>query len=136
MSKISTKNIIEAIDIETKGKTGVDLNNSIKKIITFLHKRRLIGRSKEILEELEKHIDKREGVMRMKVSSADTFPNIKKADLESKMKDKYKVSKIESTYLEDKSLLGGVKIEIGEDIMDMTYRNKLNQLEKHLIKNK
>jgi len=136
MSKISTKNIIEAIDKETSGKSGVELNSSIKKIVSFLHKRRLLGRSKEILEELEKYIDKREGVLRMKVSSADTFPNAKKSDLESKMKDKYKAQKIESTYLEDKSLLGGVKIEIGEDVLDMTYRNKLNQLEKHLIKNK
>ena len=125
MSKISIKNIAEAI-YETKAEP--------KAVVHFLDKKGLLSKSKEILEELEKLEYKEKGIVKIKVSSAKHLSEHKQKELEHEIKEKYKAKHIVSEYFEDKSLLGGMKIEVGEDVLDTTYRNKLNQLEKHLTK--
>ena len=124
MSKISIQNIALAIHETTA---------SPKEVVEFLNKRRLLSKSEEILTELEKVIHKEKGIMKMKVKSATALSEHKQKELEHEMREKYGAKHIESEYLEDKSLLGGMRIEIGEEIIDFTHRNKLDQLEKHLI---
>lgn len=133
MNKISTKNIIEAIEKEVSGKTGGELQASIKKIVRFLYNRKLLNKSKEILDGLEEKINKKEGRIKVKIKSAKKISDEKKKELEQHLKSKYKAIHIEGIYSEDKNLLGGMRIEVGEEVIDTTYRNKLNQLEKYLI---
>ncbi len=124
MSKISIKNIAHAI-YESKAQA--------KDVVKFLNRNKLLGKSEEILQELEKIENKEKGIMKMKVHSAAKVPAEKRKELETKIKEKYKAKEIVSEYFEDKYLLGGMKIQVGEEVMDMTHRNKLNQLSKHLL---
>lgn len=133
MAKISFKNLAIALENATEGKNAKELEKIGKDLAVFLRSKKLLGQSEEILKELQKTIDKKKGIVRMKVKTAHSFPENKRKDLEEKIKEKYQAKHIESEYFEEKNLLGGVKIEVGEDVMDMTYRNKLKQLEKHLI---
>ena len=133
MAKISTKNIAVSIYEATDGKSGATLDVAIKNIVNFLNNKNLLSQSPQILAELERIIDKKDGRVKMKVTSASDVGSEKKLALEDKIKTKYKAKEVVSEYLEDKNVLGGMKIEVGEDMMDYTYRNKLNQLEKHLI---
>lgn len=124
MSKISIKNIAEAI---------YGGNAEPKAVVNFLNKKGLLSKSEEILKELENIENKEKGIIKMKVKSAVRVDDIKRKQIEDKIKIKYQAREIKSTYLEDKSLLGGMKLEVGEEVIDTTYRNKLNQLEKYLI---
>ena len=124
MSKLSIKNIAQAI-YETKAEP--------KAVVHFLNKKGLLSKSEEILQEIEKIEYKENGIVKMKVRSAEKISESKQKELEHEMREKYGAKHVESEYFEDKNLLGGMKIEIGEDVIDTTYRNKLNQLEKHLI---
>ncbi len=133
MFKASIKNIAIAIEKVTEGKSGKDLEAVMKSTVKFLDKQRLLSKKEEIFKELERIINQKESRIKMKVSSATKIPEHTKDELEQEMKEKYKMKEIESEYFEDKNLLGGMKIEVGEDVLDMTFRNKLNQLEKHLI---
>ena len=134
MKKISMKNSAEAIHSSLEGKSVAELDSALKNAVKFLDKKRMLGKSEDILIELEKIIDKKNGILKIKVKSAKKIPDDKRKELESQMIEKYKAKGIESIYLEDKHLLGGMRIEIGEEVMDMTYRNKLNQLSKFLLK--
>jgi F0F1-type ATP synthase delta subunit len=51
------------------------------------------------------------------------------------IKDKYKANTVTIESNEDAKLLGGIKIEIGDDIIDTTLSNKINQLQNYLITN-
>ena len=133
MSKISIKNITEVIEETTRGKSGAELEFVLKNIVKFLYTKKLLSQSPQILEKLEEEINKKENRIQMKIRSANKISENKKKEIEKEMKNKYKAKEIVSEYFEDKSLLGGMKIEIGEDTIDGTYRNRLNQLEKHLI---
>ncbi len=136
MSKISIQNIAQAIAENSRGKSGGDLEMANKNTIQFLHKKKLLGRSEEILESVGKILDKESGIVRIKVLSANKIEENKKRELEENIKSKfreYDAKEIVSEYVEDKDLLGGMKIMIGDEILDSTYRNKLNQLSAHLI---
>lgn len=124
MSKISIHNIAIAIYESTA---------SPKEVVRFLNKRRLLSKSEEILNELEKVIYKEKGIIKMKVESATELSEHKQKELEHEMREKYGAKHIESEYFENRSLLGGIKIEIGEEVIDTTYKNKLDQLATHLI---
>lgn len=133
MSKISINNIAQAIADHTKDKFGADLEMAYKDTLSFLNKKKLLSRSDEILEAVGKILDKENGIVRIKVASAKKIENHEQKELEENIKTKYGAKEIVSEYMEDKDLLGGMKIIIGEEILDTTYRNKLNQLATHLI---
>lgn len=133
MVKISTKNIAYATLDYLIGKSGADLENAYKEVVKFLNKKKLISKSGEILKELEKVIDEKDGVVRIKIKSAKDIPENKKKEIEEDIKNKYKMKGVRSEYVTDERLLGGIRIEVGEEILDNTYRNKLNQLAEILI---
>lgn len=135
MSKISINNIAQAIADHTKGKSGADLEMAYKDTLQFLNKKKLLGRSDEILEAVGKILDKENGIIRIKVASAKKIESPEQKELEENIKSKYGAKEIISEYIEEKELLGGMKITIGEEVLDTTYRNKLNQLATHLINN-
>ncbi|MCX6755153.1 MAG: F0F1 ATP synthase subunit delta [Candidatus Nomurabacteria bacterium] len=136
MAKISVQNIAQAIAGHTKGKSGGDLDVAVKETLNFLNKKKLLNRSDEILDAVGKIIDKEDGVVRIKVLSAKKIEESERKRIEEDIKNKfteYSAKEIVSEYIEDKELLGGMKIVIGDEILDTTYRNKLNQLSAHLI---
>ena len=61
--------------------------------------------------------------------------NKKTIKLEEFIKKKYKAKEVIQIEKVDEKLLGGIKIEIGDDIIDATLRNKIKQLQTYLITN-
>ena len=56
MSKVSPKNIAEAIYEATEGKSGASLAPAIKNSVQILHSKRMLGKSEEVLKEfIEQH---------------------------------------------------------------------------------
>ncbi|MCX6758009.1 MAG: F0F1 ATP synthase subunit delta [Candidatus Nomurabacteria bacterium] len=136
MAKISVQNIAQAIAGHTKGKSGGDLDIAVKETLNFLNKKKLLNRSDEILDAVGKIIDKEDGVVRIKVISAKKIEESERKRIEEDIKNKfreYSAKEIISEYSENVDMLGGMKIVIGDEILDTTYRNKLNQLSAHLI---
>lgn len=135
MTKISTKKLAEAIYDATLGLSSADSANMVKNIAVMLKNKKMLGKSEEILKHLQDIIDQKSGIVRARISSAKVVSEKEKKELENELKEKYKAQEIISEYFEKKELLGGMKVEVGNEVWDNTYRNKLNQLSKLLIKN-
>lgn len=133
MAKISSKNIAEAVYKATVGKSGDALTETIKRSVKVLSDKRLLGKSKDILQVLQDMIDRKNNTIRIKVMTAKSLDNEAKKKLENEIKEKYKAEKVESEFFERPELLGGMRIEIGDEVLDTTYKNKLKKLEKFLI---
>ncbi len=133
MSKISPKNIAEAIYKATDGKSGKDLAQTLERSAQMLRDKRMLGKSEEVLINLQNIIEKNNGTVRMKVTTAKSMGAGERKKLEHEIKEKYKAEHVVSEFFEKEELLGGMRIEVGNDVLDNTYRNKLNQLEKFLI---
>lgn len=135
MSKISIKNIAKAIYESSINKDGASLDFVVKNTLTFLHDKRLLGKSKKILEELEKIVNKEEGSLKVKIHSRHKLSKQNIDEIENFIKERYKVKSVIIDEKEDEKLLGGVKIEVGDEVMDLTLKNKIHKLQNYLINN-
>lgn len=135
MSKISTKNIAKAIYESSVGKEGSSLDFVVKNTVNLLHNKRLLKKSKKIIEELDKIVNKEENTIKIKVSSRQKLNNQTLNEIENFIKERYKVEKVDIEEKEDIKLLGGIKIEVGDEIMDLTLKHKIHKLKNYLINN-
>ena len=62
MPKISPKNLAQAIFEATEGKSDADLTSVLKRSAEMLGQKRLLGKSKDILQALQDIIDKKEAI--------------------------------------------------------------------------
>lgn len=133
MAKIFTKNLARAIYESSKDKKDGELDDVIKKSVNLISKKHLIVKSKEILNYLEKIIDKEEEMIRAKISSRRKIEKSETKEIEDFIKKRYKVKDVILEFIIDEKLLGGIKIEIGDEIIDITLKNKIKKLQNYLI---
>ena len=135
MASISIKNLAYAIYDSSLDKEGKELDSILEKSVVFLQNKNLLGKKKEILEELEKIINKNNGIVKAKISSSEKLKDEGQKEIEDFIKKKYKANEVIIEQEVDPKLLGGIKIEIGDDIIDTTLSSKIHQLKNYLIKN-
>jgi len=136
MTKISPKNIAEAVYALTENKTGKDLASLLKRSAQIIKDKRMLSRSNDIIKALQNIFDKKTSTIRMKVTTAKSLESSEKSKIENEIKEKYKAQVVIGEFFEKEELLGGTKIEVGDEILDSTYRNRLQKLEKFLIQEK
>lgn len=135
MATISTNQIARAIYLSSKGKTGKELDENLLNATNLIANKKMLSRSKDILERLEYIIDEEEGIAKVKIISAEKLTKNIKDELEESLKKRYKAKEIYIEESEDKKMLGGMRIEKGDEVIDLTLRNKVRQLQEHLIRN-
>ncbi len=135
MASISIKNLAEAIYDSSQGKEGAELSLLLEKSVIFLQNKNLLGKKEELLKALEKIINKEEGVISAKVTTNSKMKAGMEKEVEDFIKKKYKIKEVILELKEDPKLLGGIKIEVGDDIIDGTLLGKINQLQTYLITN-
>lgn len=134
MTTISNNDIAQAIYLVSKYKTETELRNVNDKIIKFLSRKRFLSKSSDILERLEKIINYENKKIIVKVSSAKKLKEELKEELAFFLKKRYKIEKVIFIEEIDEKLLGGMKIEINDEIIDLTVKNKIKKLEEHLTR--
>src|SRR3989337_1578781 len=115
MSKIAPKNIAEAIYETTIDKSGVLLAETLRRGVKLIHNKRMLGKSDEILKALQNISDKKTGTIRMKVTTANNLRPEEKKRIENEVKEKYKGKSIVSEFFEKEELLGGMRVEVGDE---------------------
>ena len=135
MSTISIKNIASAIYESSINKEGDELDMIIKNSTKLIAHNNLLGKSEQILTELENIIDKEQGRIRVKVKSKIKITDKINDEIIDFIKKRFKAKEVILEITEDPKLLGGIKIEIGDEIIDTTLRYKLNQLQNYLTTN-
>jgi F0F1-type ATP synthase delta subunit len=136
MTKITPQIFAEAMYGATKGKVGAEFEKLITRGVKILESKRMLGKSKDILSALENIVDRDTGTLRMKVTTAKKLENEKRHKLEQEIKEKYKAKVVISEYFEKKELLGGMRVEVGDEVQDTTYKNRLELLGKFLTEGK
>ena len=135
MATISIKNLAQAIYDSSLNKEGKDLDIVLEKSAIYLKNKNLLGKKEDILKALQKIINTENGIIKAKVSTESKLNTDQQKDIEEFIKKKYKAKEVILELKEDPKLLGGIKIEIGDEIIDATLINKINQLQTYLITN-
>ena len=134
MATLSNNDIARAIYLVSKEKTHAELHEVNNKVVKFLARRRLLSKSKDILERLDKIINYESGKIIVKIFSARKLTEEIKNELVTFLKKRYKIKEVVLTETLDEKLLGGIKIEINDEIIDLTAKNKIKKLQEHLIR--
>jgi F-type H+-transporting ATPase subunit delta len=135
MAVISINNLARAIYDSSKDKIGRELDALMENATYFIAEKRLLGKSNLILDKLENIIDNDKGIVRARISTRSKIDKKVADEIEELLKKRYEAKEIILTHLEDKKLLGGIKIEVEDEIIDMTLSNKIRQLQTYLNAN-
>ena len=130
MATISNNNIARAIYLASKN----NLEDFPLKVVRFLVKKKLLFQSPNILSHLEKIMNEEDGKIKAEVWSVEKIDEIMKKSLENSLSSRYGGKKIILEEHLNPKLLGGFRIEINDEVLDLSLKNKINQLQEHLIK--
>ena len=93
----------------------------------------MVAKSDIVLNNLEELIDKEHGIIRPKIYTANKIPQEIIKEIEQELKNKYKAEEVIITEIEDPNILGGIKIQIANEIIDLSLQKRVAQLKKHLL---
>ena len=131
MATVSNNNIARAIYAYSKESKESEISRNVVK---FLARKRLLSQSKDILGKLEKIIHTEENKIVATISTATKLDDTTKHSLLGSLKKRYEVEEVIIREVVDAKLLGGIKIEVGDEVMDFSVRNKIGKLQAYLIR--
>lgn len=134
MAVISNNDIARAIYLAMKEGKHETQSNVSKKVIQFLSRRRILSKAPLILTELKKIIDVDEGRVIAKVSSVEKLDHQAKTHLEHSLKKRYGSKEVVLNEVLDSNLVGGIKIEVNNEVIDLSIKNRLRKLQEYLTK--
>lgn len=134
MATISNNNIAEAIFLELKGKAESEQFKIYPKIVHFLVKKRVLTKAPDILNRLAKIINDEEGRTVARVSSRSNLDEKTKHELKHSLLKRYGAKEVNLIFNTNEELLGGYKIEVNDEVIDLTIKNKIGKLQEYLKK--
>jgi ATP synthase F1 delta subunit len=134
MSAISNNDIAGAIFLVLKDKSKEEQQAFLPKIINFLYKRRLLSRAKDILLRLGKIMNRENETLEANLWSALPLKENSKVDIAKFLKQRHGAKRIIFNEKLDEKLLGGFKIEVEDEVIDLTTNNKIKKLQEYLTK--
>lgn len=125
--KVSNRQFAEALYAITLGLKGEKLQLAIKSFIFLLARIHKTGQIKKIIEEFVRYSKKQEGITEIIITSS------RKLD-DTTLKHVCKVfgDKVEEELITDPKILGGLKIQTDDKILDASLKTQLNNLQKLL----
>ncbi len=127
--------VAQAIYLVTKDKKGTEQKSTLERVTKFMARKRLISKAPEILDSLSKIYDKTEGRVTVNLTSATKLKEETKKEIIHLLKKHYSAKEFIFIESIDQSLLGGVRIELNNEVIDLSIKNKIGQLQEYLQKN-
>jgi len=136
MAIISNNDIAHAIYLATRDKNKEEQSLVYGRVVKFLNRKRLFSKVPDILFRLNNIINKYEGRINAKILSEKLLDEITKKEIIQTLSRRYSVKEVILHEIIDEKLLGGFKIEVGDEVIDLTIKKKIEKLQEHLINNK
>ena len=134
MATISNNTIAQAIYIALKDKKVGEQSTILKQVVQFLARKRLLSKAPDILARLSKIINEDEGKILVKVSSIEKMSEATKKEISHGLAKRYGDRTIILEEHIDDKLLGGYKVEVSDEVLDLSIKNRMAKLQEHLIK--
>lgn len=134
MATLSNNDIARAIYLNLKGVSASEYQNRLKSTVDFLYRKKLLSHKEAILNSLENLINSEENRVVAKVTARDAIrPEVKKNIISSLVK-RYNAREVVLEENIDQRLLGGFKIKVKDEIIDLSLSSKLKNLEAFLTR--
>jgi F-type H+-transporting ATPase subunit delta len=105
----------------------------VRNFLAVLIRHERLGALGEILEEYRLEMNRRLSISDAEVVTARPLEDQERAELEGQVSVLAGHSKVNATFREDKSLIGGAIVRIGSTIYDGSVRGRLERLKERLV---
>jgi F0F1-type ATP synthase delta subunit len=106
---------------------GEDTQKIANEVAAYLLDENRVGELDSLLRDIQQYRAD-EGVVEVLALSAHSLTGDIKSDIERQIRNVYPAAKqIIITEIHDESIIGGVKIQLAHEQLDLTVRNKLNR---------
>jgi F-type H+-transporting ATPase subunit delta len=129
MSKKSNRQYAQALYIVTEDLKGKSLDEALTGFVKVLVKDHKLKQANNIIAEFEKYSKEKAGIKNIEITSA--------FELDNKIIKKIKSTfgeKVEEETEVDENILGGIKVRVGDTILDASLKTQLNRLKQSLNK--
>jgi F-type H+-transporting ATPase subunit delta len=130
--KNPTGNQDDLISVINKISENYNIENLLKNFITFLIKKRRFFYIKKILRNFTEICSKKRGELKAELKSAKELSSDEIKKITDELEKNFN-SKMKLNYIHDKSLIGGLIVQIGSTMVDTSIKNKLQQIENRMI---
>jgi F-type H+-transporting ATPase subunit delta len=110
----------------------IGLSPLVRNFLAVLIDHNRIGAVTEVVAEYRKEMDRRQGVFEAEIVSARQLGDEERRELEAQV-GQIAGGRLNATYREDKSLLGGVVVTLGSTVYDGSVRGRLDRLKEELV---
>src|SRR5690625_4618436 len=109
------------------------LNNEVVNLIKLLVERNIIESIVSVIEHFNHLYNEENGIAQATVYSVRPLTESETSDLEASFKKQFDKSSIRINNVVDPSVIGGVKIRVGNTIYDGSISGKLNRIKHNLV---
>jgi F-type H+-transporting ATPase subunit delta len=121
------------VAILDKINSRVGCGSQVRNFLAVLIRHERLGALGEILEEYRLEMNRRLSISDAEVVTARPLENQERAELEGQVAVLAGHNKVNATFREDKSLIGGAIVRIGSTIYDGSVRGRLERLKERLV---
>ena len=108
------------------------LENLLKNFLSFLVIKRRFFYVEQILKSFIETCSNKRGELKAEIKSAKELSSVEISNITEELSNNFD-SKIKLNYKHDKSLIGGLVVQVGSTMVDSSIKNKLQQIENRMI---
>ena len=113
---------------------GANLSREITGLLRIIVQKDRYKETEEILSWFIDQVKQEKGIGKAYVTSALPLSDAQKKQIEEKLLATTSYKQMEMVYETDESLIGGLRIRIGDRVVDSSVSNKLSDLKRELLK--
>jgi F-type H+-transporting ATPase subunit delta len=126
--RITTLQYAQALYELTKDKPENEVSIVIEKYVANLKRQGLLNRAESIIKKFTEIYNKENGIVKAKVFTSREMDESSVQEIAKVIKEKYAAEEVELEMTVDKKLKGGIKIVVGEEILDNSIAGRLTSL--------
>ena len=130
--KDPTNSLEDLIKIINNISNNNKFENLLKNFLSFLIIKRRFFYVDQILKSFIETCSKKRGELKAELKSAKELSNDEISKITDELTQNFS-SKIKLNYKYDKSLIGGLVVQVGSTMVDTSIKNKLQQIENRMI---
>ena len=128
-----TKELAQVLLEMTENVSADEQAKALKDFVQFLAKKQAIGDASAIMAEYQSLYNAKHGIIEATVTVVSRLSDAAKAELVETLKKKYHAKEVSITEKVDARVLGGMKIQVGDEVYDSSIQNSLSQLQEVLL---
>ncbi|MFA6533630.1 MAG: ATP synthase F1 subunit delta [Patescibacteria group bacterium] len=133
MKKISPKKYARSLAESLAGLDKKQVSLNIANFVKVLAKNKGLRLAPKIIFEFNRYSDLQNGILAAAVISARKLTGAELKELADKIKKIHKVKEVDLTAIEDSTLIGGLVVKIGDEVLDASLKTRLELLKQRLI---